>query len=226
MKSSINLLAPEFKPRFEWVCASHLTFLVVFTLIFTSITYAGSYYLYDLKLNEVDAIEARINTEQNTINELTTALTSRTTDPLLESKLANFIALTQSRSVLLKQIKGLSSLKQRSFSVLFDSFAQAHSPELWLTEFEVSPSDMNISGQISRPKALPIWISQLSETDYFKGQQFDDASVEREQNMLVFKLNSSVNPSLSPTVTNTISANRLGVNQQSADQLGATNARD
>ncbi len=221
MKSSINLLAPEFKPRFEWVCASHLTFLVVFTLIFSGITYAGSYYIHDIKLNEVDAIQARISAEQNTIDELTTALTSRSTDPLLESKLANFIALTQSRSVLLKQIKGLSSLKQRSFSVLFDSFAQAHSPELWLTEFEVSPSEMNIGGQISRPKALPMWISQLSETDYFKGQQFDDASVEREQNVLLFKLNSSVNPGLNATVANTSRAN-----QPSADQLGAANARD
>ena len=197
MKSNINLLASEFKPRFEWVCASHLFSLIITTLVLSGFAYGGSYYLHMLKQEEVDAIQVRINREQKTIDELTSALTSRATDPLLESKLANFIAVTKSRSTLLQQIKSLSSLKQRSFSVLFDSFSKAHSPQLWLTSFEVGPSEMNISGQISRPKALPMWISELSNTTYFKGQQFDDTSVTREQNVLVFTLNSSVNPDLS-----------------------------
>jgi len=191
MKSQINLLRSEFKPHFIWICGSHFIALVVFACLLSGLGFGATQYLHSAKAKEVDAVNALIAAEQKNIDELTVALTSRVTDPLLQSKLSNFIALTQSRSQLLDKIQSLSELKQRSFSNLFESFSQAHSNELWLTRFLVTPSELTIQGQISRPNALPKWISQLSNTAFFSGQEFDNTSVNREQDVLIFTLNSS-----------------------------------
>jgi hypothetical protein len=190
MKSQINLLQAEFTPRFEWVSGSHLFGLVIVTLLLSGLSYAVSFYWYAGKVDEVAEIRTLINGEQAIVEELSSILANRKVDPRLESKRANFIALTQSRSILLNQISHLSGPKQTSFSTLFDSFSQAHSSELWLTDFLVNRNQLTINGQVTRPKALPMWISQLSKTPFFVGQQFDDASVSREQDVLRFSLNS------------------------------------
>lgn len=192
MKSQINLLHREFKPHFEWICGSHLFGFVIFVCLLSGFSYVGLYYWYSLKSDDAAKVRVHISAEQQTIEELTNALTSRKSDPLLEKKLAYYIDLAKSRSTLLSQIGNLSALKQRSFSALFNSFSQAHSSELWLTNFLVTPTELNIEGQIAKPKALPIWISQLSQTSFFAGQKFDDASVSRNQNILIFSLNSSI----------------------------------
>jgi len=190
MKSQINLLHQEFTPKFEWVCASHFVAAIISTILLCSGVYGLTHYQLLEKEQQVALIKQDIKRQQNSIQELTLALTERDSDPLLASKLASFTEQTRTRVMLLNHIKSLSALKQRSFSALFDSLAQSNSNELWLTDFLVTPEELNIEGLIARPRALPVWISELSQTDFFKGQQFNVASVEREQDELVFKLNS------------------------------------
>lgn len=190
MKSQINLLHNEFRPRFEWVCASHFAGVIVAAILLCSGVYGFTSYQLHLKEQEVAAIKNEIRQQQSSIDELTLALTQRAANPILESKLSSFAEQTRTRGMLLNHIRNLSALKQRSFSGLFDSLSQSNSTELWLTEFLVTPEELNIEGLIARPRALPVWISELSQTDFFKGQEFNVASVAREQNSLVFKLNS------------------------------------
>ena len=211
MKSQINLLHSEFKPQFEWICGSHFLGLVMLVCVFSGITYGGIHYWQSVKEEEVAAIKANIKAKQDQMNELTAALTAKSSDPVLENKLKSLIVLTQSRSTLLNQIRSLSELKQRSFSTLFDSFSKAHSDELWLTNFLVTPTELTIKGQIVKPRALPVWISQLSQTEFFAGQEFDNASVERENDVLIFTLNSKAKVLKSPEL---------------AKLTGAPNARD
>ena len=190
MKSQINLLQDEFIPKFEWVCASHFVGIIL-TAIFLSIgAYGLTSYQLHIKEQQVAAIKKDIKQQQKSIEELTLALTARVSDPVLLSQLASFTEQTRTRGLLLNHIRSLSALKQRSFSGLFDSLSQSNSTELWLTEFLVTPYELNLEGLIAKPRALPVWISELSQTDFFKGQEFNVASVEREQDSLVFKLNS------------------------------------
>lgn len=202
MKTQINLLHEEFRPKFEWVCASHFAGAIIAAILLSSGVYGLTNYRLHLKEQQVAAIKKEIKQQQESIEELTLALTQRVSDPVLTSKLASFTEQTRTRGMLLNQIRNLSALKQRSFSGLFDSLSQSNSTELWLTEFLVTPNELNIEGLLAKPRALPLWISELSQTDFFKGQEFNVASVAREQDSLVFKLN-SVNKASSTSGANT-----------------------
>jgi Tfp pilus assembly protein PilN len=190
VKSQINLLHKGFIPKFEWVCGNHFVGLILGVLLLCSGTYGIAGYYHQQKEVQVARIKKEISQQQSSIEELTSALTSRVTDPVLESKLASFTEQTRNRGLLLKHIRNMSELKQRSFSVLFDSLAQSTSSQLWLTHFLVKPNELNIEGHISTPRALPMWISQLSKTDFFKGQEFNLANVDREDSGLIFQLTS------------------------------------
>lgn len=190
MKSQINLFHEEFRPKFEWVCASHFVGVIVAALVLCSGLYGLTLYQLNAKEQQVAAIKKELSRQQHSIEEITQALTQRVSDPVLASKLASFAEQSRTRGMLLNHIRKLSALKQRSFSGLFDSLSQSNSTELWLTEFLVTPDELNLEGLIAQPRALPMWISELSQTDFFKGQEFNVASVVREQDSLVFKLNS------------------------------------
>lgn len=208
MKSQINLLNEEFIPKFEWVCANHFTAMLVFVTFICAGGYGLTNYLYTNKKTQVDDIKQKIKIEQTSIDELTTALAARVTDPVLESQLNDFSEQTRVRGQLLSHIRNLSGLKQRSFSGLFDSLAKASRNDLWLTTFKVNPDSLNLEGQLAKPKALPIWISQLSETGFFKGQEFNVASVDRDNDMLLFSLDSKRKETDSQFAVNSDSANR------------------
>lgn len=190
MKSQINLLQRQFVPKFEWVCANHFFGLTASAIVLCIVAYGLTGYFYQQKEAQVARLKNDIAQQQQRIEELTRDLTSRVTDPLLESKLRSFSEQTRTRGLLLNHIRTLSALKQRSFSVLFDSLAQSSSSELWLTHFLVTPDQLNIEGHIAAPRALPIWIGQLSKTDFFQGQEFNLASVQREDSGLTFQLTS------------------------------------
>ncbi|MFT6267468.1 MAG: Tfp pilus assembly protein PilN [Alphaproteobacteria bacterium] len=200
MKSQINLLHNEFTPKFEWVCANHFIGMIVAVISLCLGTYGLTGYYHQQKEEQVAAIKVEIKQQQKSIEELTKALTDRVINPSLQNKLVSFTEQTRTRGLLLNHIRDLSALRQRSFSVLFDSLAQSSSSELWLTHFLVTPDILNIEGQIAKPRALPVWISELSKTDFFKGQEFNLASVEREDSGLFFKLNSVTKSQVSSTL--------------------------
>jgi Tfp pilus assembly protein PilN len=190
VKSQINLLHKEFIPRFEWVCSSHFVGLIIGTVVLCLGAYGITSYYHVQKQQQVTQIKNQIKLQQSSIAELTSALTSRVVNPQLQSKLTSFTEETRSRNLLLNQIRNLSALKQRSFSVLFDSLSQATSSQLWLTNFLVTPEQLHLQGKLSTPQALPTWINELSKTPFFTGQEFNLASVERNDRDLVFELKS------------------------------------
>lgn len=190
MKSQINLLHSEFVPKFTWVCAQHFVGIIVLSTLLCAGGYGAANYMYQQKEQEVAGIQKLVTKQQQSIEEITNALTNRLSDPAMQNELNMLTAQSSSRDLLLNHIRNLSALKQRSFSALFDSLAQSSSSQLWLTHFLITPEELNLEGGISTPRALPLWISELSKTDFFAGQEFSVASVDRNDKGLTFTLNS------------------------------------
>ena len=68
-----------------------------------------------------------------------------------------------------------------------DLAAQSRS-DIWLQSLAVSESMMMLQGQVSQPEAMPQWLTRLAQTPSFSGRTFDSASVIREEDALLFKL--------------------------------------
>jgi hypothetical protein len=178
--------------------------------VLTTLLCAGGYgaanYSHQQKQQKVAAITKQVQQQQQSIEEITTALTNRLSAPAKQNELTMLAAQSSSRGLLLNHIRNLSALKQRSFSALFDSLAQSSSSQLWLTHFLITPEELNLEGGISTPRALPLWISELSKTDFFAGQEFSVASVDRNDEGLTFTLN-SVNSEKENTLAHVGSSN-------------------
>lgn len=188
MKSQINLLHPEFRPHFQLICAANLISLVVVALTLSSIAYAAFSYLQSEVETQKSAIKLTIENDQQVIEELTIELTSRQTDPRLINKLDELKLQASERAQLLKNLKDLSGLQHRSFSTLFDGLSQAQSNKLWLTEFAATEAKMKVKGVLTQPNVLPMWINDLSSSQFFKGQTFNIASMVRDEGVLSFEL--------------------------------------
>ena len=188
MKSQINLLSDEFTPHFELVSLSHLLVFSALSILLCGGIYAAVSYQKLSTETEISAINLLLSERQQTIDAMTTELSAKSNDPLLEARLASLKQLTATKASLLANLEDLSGLQQGSFSTMFDSLAQAQSSALWLTEFTVSSGELAIGGELSSPSALPIWIQQLQNTDFFKGQTFNVANVSRNNDTLSFEL--------------------------------------
>ena len=191
MKTHINLLHSEFKPKFELVCGANLMGLVFLVSLLCIVAYASLVYMQ----GNIDGLaaekKANIEVQQQRIQALTESLTGRKTDASLDAKLAILMTQNQEKSKLLTNVKQLSSLQQRSFSNMFDDLSKAHSTDLWLEYFTISPGTLSFNGKLQTPNALPKWIDKLSDTNFFKGQTFNLAQVIREENGLNFELTST-----------------------------------
>lgn len=191
MKTHINLLHSEFKPKFELVCGPNLMGLIFLVSLLCIGAYASLVYMQ----GNVDVLaaekKANIESQQQRLQALTESLTSRKADASLEVKLADLMSQNQEKSKLLANVKQLSSLQQRSFSKMFDDLSKAHSSDLWLEYFTISPGALSFTGKLENPNALPRWINKLSDTEFFKGQTFNLAQVMREEDGLNFELTST-----------------------------------
>lgn len=192
MKNQINLLHKEFKPKFVWVCSEHFLLLIAITLIICIAAYMAGISYKNSHQEKLDGLKQQLASSQVTTDELTGSVEQRISDPVLKNQLESFTKKSQAKSVLVSHVRELSTVKQRSFSSLLDSLAQSSSNDLWLTGFDFKSNNINLHGKLANPNALPKWISQLSDTDFFKGQEFGQASVEKIQDDLTFKLTSMV----------------------------------
>jgi Tfp pilus assembly protein PilN len=192
MKSRINLYHAEFRPVFEWITGPHLLLSTALAVCLGASIYGGLYYWQQQTQLLADNLNVSISQQQRNIDEFTIALKNRAGDPLLAAKLNQLQDSRMAQETLLLRVKDMSQLKQKSFSTLFDALSSSDSSSLWLTSFTVNEADLTIRGSLVKPSALTQWITKLSQTEFFKGQEFDDAQLLRENEQLTFELSSVV----------------------------------
>nr|WP_136251344.1 PilN domain-containing protein [Ningiella ruwaisensis] len=190
MKSNINLYSAEFKPKFEWITGRHLLGISIVVTLIMSGVYGGLFYWHSKVESQAQEVATQIAQEQQSIDDFTHAIQTRTGDPLLGARLNQLQNELSAQESLLLRVKDLSGLKQKSFSSLFDALASANSNHLWLTSFTVDEENLSISGSLAKPSAMTQWIGKLSNTSFFKGREFNDAVLAREDEALHFTLTS------------------------------------
>ncbi len=192
MKTQINLLHKEFKPKFAWICSEHFLVLIALTVAICIAAYITGVSFKNNQQAKLDGLKQQLASTQETTEELTQSLERRVSDPVLKNQLSSFKKMSESKSILVNHIRELSTVERRSFSSLLDALAQSSSNDLWLTGFDFTSNNINLYGELANPNALPIWLSTLSNTDFFDGQEFGQAHVEKIQDNLTFKLTSMV----------------------------------
>lgn len=191
MKHTINLLPAALKPQLELLTI--YTVMVCMALSAVMMFGVSSYMDHDKRqlVIEMDTLRGEINRKTSVLNVINAELENRVEDPSL-------IRTSQMQATMLKQKKRLvaelqarDSMLKHNFADLLEALALKHSSELWLTSIKVVGDDMLLTGQAASPSALPQWVTQLSSTEYFAGREFNSAKLVRQQELLVFELQTS-----------------------------------
>ena len=188
MKYTINLLPTELRPNLEL-----LTFYTVMVaMVFSAVVMFGvsSYMDHDKRIiaMELDTLRSEINRKTSVLNVINAELENRVEDPLLVQTTVLQEAQLKQKKRLVAELQSRDTLLKHNFADLFEALALKHSSDLWLTSIKVVGGDMAFSGHAAQPSALPQWVAKLSETQYFKGREFNSATLNRKDDQLIFEL--------------------------------------
>ena len=148
--------------------------------------------------NEAQAAALQVQEKQGLIKALTDARATRQPDATLLSAIEAGQDDIEIKQTIVDELASREAQKSHGFSDLMLDLAKNHQQQLWLTRIRMESGRLHIEGSALDSAAVPIWVSQLGEADYFNGREFAAARMYRdEEQQLNFVLSSELND---PTV--------------------------
>lgn len=190
-KTDINLYTAQFRPTFVWLTLNHLFLLVALALLLMGGLVGGVLYQNSLLDKKLVVVQSQLSQKQQTVMEMTNALTQKQQDPKLLALAQNLENIIQEKESLIQELKRLDTLRSSEFSEVLNSLSKVDKNELWLTNISVVKQDVQISGELSNPLALPLWIRSLSQTEFFNNMSFNKAQIARTEDDLQFSISTS-----------------------------------
>lgn len=193
MKYRVNLFPQELKPKLQLVTLNFMLFIwcVSILVMFVLAEHFQERYLVTQKRTQ--AIQTDYNTKKTLLETLTKARDNRAQDPKLLESVKRLQGEERAKYLLLSELKGREQMKNQGFSVLMKDLAENHIPDIWLTRISISEQKIWIEGGALKSEKLPVWVSQLKESEYFRGRDFAGARMFRnEQDELNFVISSDL----------------------------------
>lgn len=196
MKSRVNLLSEEFKPKLDLVSLN----LLVFLIILSCICVVSAYLLTQAKAanaaQELKQTMAQKSQRESNLGKLSEKVAALKPNASLLTKIENKEGEIRQKRQLIKQLNGRDVQKSQGFARLMSELAEQHDPELWLTKIGVGTGKVRFEGQAASASAVPRWISKLGASEFFEETEFASARLFRDdKERLNFILSSDLSQS-------------------------------
>tara|TARA_R110000868_G_scaffold202347_2_gene450081 strand:- start:1257 stop:1883 length:627 start_codon:yes stop_codon:yes gene_type:complete len=202
MKTKVNLYSPEFHPKLRLLTLQ--VTLVACTLVL--LLFSGVW-LYAFAEHQSLSADASLSEQQksqhlNTVKALQTELANVKKDPQLLIKVEQNLQILALKERVLKELQGQEDLKNNGFARLMLELADNHQSGLWLSHISLDGRKVQLEGGAIESSLIPKWLNNLGATAYFKGQEFSDTRLFRnEQEELNFIISSSAVSDKNPSVS-------------------------
>ncbi len=188
MKHRINLYQDAFQPRLDLLSLSSVTVALSALLAILLISWAVMMGMVSSAEDDLAQITAENQRLQTDVNAMQAVLAEREPDPVLTTKVNALKSTLSKQDRLLEELASREVIKNTGFAQIMTDLAAQSRSDIWLQSLAVSESMMMLQGQVSQPEAMPQWLTRLAQTPSFSGRTFDSASVIREEDALLFKL--------------------------------------
>ncbi|MDP5031373.1 MAG: PilN domain-containing protein [Paraglaciecola sp.] len=193
MKTTVNLYSSEFHPKLQLLSLP----LALSVWLILSLVLLGIYLFDYFKHDELKATLSKIEQEQKeqaiVLKSMQTEFASIKADEKLNQLVDEQQRNLVFRKQLLRDVLGQEDLKSKTFSTLMLDLANHHQTGVWLTHILIDGYDVKLAGSATESSLVPSWLSGLSATEYFKGQQFSEARLFRDaEQTLNFVISSEV----------------------------------
>ena len=199
MTQQINFLHSSLKPKkqpFNAVTMSIMTGIAV--LVMTLFTLYGYKQTLDLQSN-VDELTTQKNAMQTRLDRARETLKPREKDQLLTAqqlRLEGDLHAARRLAALLRTELGSQG---DPYSAYFRGLAESTLQGLWLKQLVISHGgqSLNLTGETLQPELLPRLLQTLSSQKVFKGHNFNNVLMSREQDeksrKVLFELKTNLN---------------------------------
>ena len=202
MKTKVNLYSPELQPKLRLLTLQ--VTLVDCTLVL--LLFSG-FWLYAFIEHQSLSADASLSEQQknqhlNIVRGLQTELANVKKDPQLLIKVEQNLQILALKERVLKELQGQEDLKNNGFARLMLELADNHQSGLWLSHISLDGRKVQLEGGAIESSLIPKWLNNLGATAYFKGQEFSDTRLFRnEQEELNFIISSSAVSDQDPSVS-------------------------
>ncbi|MGO4892100.1 PilN domain-containing protein [Flavobacterium sp. W21_SRS_FM6] len=193
MKTTVNLYSSEFHPKLQLLSLPlALSVWLILSLVLLGI-YLFDYFKHDELKATLSKIEQQQKEQAIVLKSMQTEFASIKADEKLNQLVDEQQRNLVFRKQLLRDVLGQEDLKSKTFSTLMLDLANHHQTGVWLTHILIDGYDVKLAGSATESSLVPSWLSGLSATEYFKGQQFSEARLFRDaEQTLNFVISSEV----------------------------------
>lgn len=194
MKNQIDLYPQKLHPKLRLLSLSIVIILWTFTLILmlsSNFYFSSNQQVLQQELNQID----KRNNQQNALlTALQDELKNVKADPELMSQVAKQQQMASLKKRVYNELVGQEKSKTTGFATLMLDLAKNHHSDIWLTRLYLNDKNVTIEGAASQSASIPIWVNNLGSASYFKGQEFSNTRIYRdEEEQLYFVLSTGEN---------------------------------
>ena len=191
MKYRINLYSAELKPKLDLFNLSFVAGLWALLLLVLVAVFSQQY-------QQTQASQQQLQQQNNTLAQLQAelgvkmeALRALKPDPQLQHQVSELEETVQAKKVLISKLGVLAQINSGDYAGLMQDLARYRQSQLWLQQIQVQDRNIFIQGGALSSQALPQWLDKLKQSKYFRGQQFEQARLYRDQDdTLLFEIGS------------------------------------
>ena len=194
MIQQVNLYPAELRPRREPLQFRQLLWGMATVVLAVIVTWLVLCWRQHGLQQHADALQARLDAEQQVLTQKTEAVAAMHEDPALQAAITDLQSQVRQRQQLLQQIQRLQQTAEAGFSRYLQALAAQSSNRLWLTGIVLhgDTGEMRLQGQATQADAVPLYLERLRQEPAFKGAVFGDFQMHKQEDrpLLQFELSS------------------------------------
>lgn len=195
MKNRVNLFTDEYKPKIVLITLGFAGFVWSFTALLVAILTFSAYSTWRTDAELAEPFASSYEEKQSMIRVLTDTRDSRLNDETLMAQVENLKRQLEARVLLIGELEKREQLKNQGFSALLLDLAEHHQQGVWLKRIRVSEQQLQLMGGTANASAVPKWIKNLKQADYFAGRKFAGATMYRDEtDALQFEIGAQLAP--------------------------------
>jgi Tfp pilus assembly protein PilN len=181
MKYKVNLYSAELQPKLRLLSLQ----LTVLACTFVFMLFLGVW-LYAFFQQQGLSTDLKLSEEQKSQNlglvkALQTELANVKNDPQLLLDVEQNMQVLALKQRVLQELQGQEDLKTHGFARLMLELSENHQSGLWLSHISLDGRNVQLEGGAIESSLIPKWLNNLGATAYFKGQEFSETRLFRDE---------------------------------------------
>lgn len=177
MKQSINLYQPILFPVKHTYTLSRLLLALTGLIVLTVVVWGGLSFKLTAIQQKIVTEEQRVGQQQQSVDVYQQVIQQRKPDAAVVKRFEQ----AKAEVVKLQQLQQYLTQRQQQSGQFYSPVLQhldvINLPSLWLTSFQLQQDRTEFAGIALQPVNVTIWLEQLRQLDYFKGQHFSQMTL-------------------------------------------------